>query len=788
MSATADAHRHCTCPHVFALFQKRIEGDDALMELARLRFRDAGLCPEFYAESIAELEWLLRFMPSATSPLMVHLPREVSLFEKTGRKLVIDFARYLKGKAAGIVVHDQREIPSRFDEYIAVLREMDDRLGKGAASPALFIEYAAGLDPEMYMKIFRSLPQARLVSACIDIGHLGLNRASRLYGQKHEGRDIFALRYDAPALPGLMGDLQEALVAARGEVLRVIRELGGLGKRLHLHLHDAHPLTVSPFGVSDHLSFLDKIPLSFEYRGKTEVDPMFGPAGLVRVVREALQQAGPEHVTFSFEIHPAEGRLPLGNVSNLFHHWTDKGNAERMNAWLAVLVQHHRFLLNALRTAEKGPPHGRDMIIYNLFPLLAGRFPEWEKHFLRAAEMGFNWIFINPIQKTGRSGSIYSISDYFSFNPLLVDISPGRPPEEQVREMIKSAGDMGLRVMVDLVINHCSVDAEIIRSHPEWFVWERKGRVAHPFADENGKKVVWKDLAKFDHRNTADKEGLFLFFLKIIDFLAGLGFRGFRCDAAYQLPRSLWERLIRETRKKYPDVLFFAETLGCPPDLTRKTAAAGFDYIFNSAKWWDFRSHWLMEQYALTRDIAPSISFPESHDTERLCEELKGNIDGLRQRYLFSALFSAGVMMPMGFEYGFRKRLHVVKTRPEDWEETGIDLTSFISDVNRLKTEHAIFSEDPPMELLHNGNPNVLLIWKASAHTREECLVILNKDVYQRQHFHTESLQKYLQARAPLMDISPDGRMEFIPSPFSYDLGPGQGIVLITSRDYPPED
>jgi starch synthase (maltosyl-transferring) len=788
MTPTADANRHRTCPHVFALFQKRIEGDDALLELAKLRFRDAGLFPEYYAESIAELEWLLRFMPSATSPLMVHLPRGISLFEKAGRKLVIDFARYLKNRAAGIVIHDQREIPSRFDEYVAVLKDINDRLGKSSGNSALFIEYAAGLDPEIYMNIFKSLREAPLVGACIDIGHLGLNRAGMIYGQRHDGRDIFALKYDAAALPGLMGGIQDVLVAAREEVFRVIKELGNLGRRLHLHLHDAHPLAVSPFGISDHLSFLDKVPLSFEYAGRRDVDPMFGPTGLVRVVREALQHAGPERVTFSFEIHPAEGRLPLGNASHLFPHWTDKGNAERMNAWLAVLVQNHRFLLNALRTAEKGAPPGRDMIIYNLFPLLAGTFPQWERHFLRAAEMGFNWIFINPIQKTGRSGSIYSIADYFSFNPLLIDASSGRSPEEQVRKMIRSAADIGLKVMVDLVINHCSVDAEIITSHPEWFVWERKGRVAHPFADENGKKVVWKDLAKFDHRNTADKEGLFLFFLKIVDFLAGLGVKGFRCDAAYQIPRGLWERLIRETREKYPDLLFFAETLGCPPDLTRKTAAAGFDYIFNSSKWWDFRSHWLMEQYALTRDIAPSISFPESHDTERLCEELKGNIDGLRQRYLFSALFSAGVMIPMGFEYGFRRHLHVVKTRPADWEETGIDLTPFISAVNRLKAEHAIFREDPPMELLHNGNPNVLLIWKASALTREECLVILNKDAYHRQHFYAESLQNYLQARAPLVDFSPNGRMEFIPSPFSYDLGPGQGIVLITSRDFPPGD
>lgn len=423
------------------------------------------------------------------------------------------------------------------------------------------------------------------------------------------------------------------------------------------------------------------------------------------------------------------------------------------------------------------------MIIYNLFPLLTGKFTGWESHFSRVSDMGFNWIFVNPIQRVGTSGSLYSITDYMDFNPLFVDPETERKPQEQVREMIASAEKLGLKVMVDLVINHCSTDSGLIRTHPQWFVREPDGRIAHPFAYEDGKKVVWKDLARFDHLNTQDKEGLFRFFLSVMDFLCDLGFRGFRCDAAYQVPGSLWKRLITETMKKYSGVFFFAETLGSPSDLTRKTAEAGFDYIFNSSKWWDFYSPWLMEQYLLTREIAPSISFPESHDTIRLCEELGGNIEGLKQRYLFSAFFSSGVMMPIGFEFGFRKRLHVVNTRPEDWEETGIDLTSFIGRVNSIKSERAIFQEEAPTEILHYENPNILLMWKASIRTREEALLILNKDIWNKQYFHAGELQRFLQAGAPLVDISPEYALDYIPAPFSYDLRPGQGILLITSRD-----
>lgn len=428
------------------------------------------------------------------------------------------------------------------------------------------------------------------------------------------------------------------------------------------------------------------------------------------------------------------------------------------------------------------------MIIYNLFPLLAGKFAGWEQHLLRASEMGFNWVFVNPVQNPGFSGSLYSIKDYFSFNDLLIDGESDKPPEEQLKEVIKKAEKLGLRMMIDLVINHCAVDAGLIKEHPEWFLWKKNGKIDHPFARENGKKVVWGDLAKYDHKKTKDPEGLYQFFFRVVEFLIGLGFHGFRCDAAYQIPRGLWERLIKETKAKFPDTVFFAETLGCTSDQTRRTASAGFDYIFNSSKWWDYKGAWLLEQYNLTRDTAPSISFPESHDTVRLCKELDGNIDGMKQRYLFSSLFSAGSMMPIGFEFGFRKKLHVVRTRPRSWEKTGIDLTSFIKKVNDIKGRYMIFQEEAPTEILHSDNPKILLMWKASTTTHEEALLILNKDIHHHQSFKTESLNELMQSKAPCNDVSPEYPLEFLPEPFSYDLRPGQGIVLVNARDTVLED
>lgn len=423
------------------------------------------------------------------------------------------------------------------------------------------------------------------------------------------------------------------------------------------------------------------------------------------------------------------------------------------------------------------------MRIYNLFPLLAGKFSNWLPHIERAADMNFNWIFVNPVQQPGKSESLYSIADYFTLNKKFVDTSSALSAEQQLQLAVKAAEERGMRMMVDLVINHCAIDSVLIQQHPEWFVRKSDGSIVHPSCDEDGKQVVWYDLALFDHRNTSDPEGLFRYFYEIIEYLIQLGFTGFRADAAYQLPRKLWQRLISETKKSHPQVVFVAETLGCTPDDTRKTAQAGFNSVFNSSKWWDFSSPWLMEQYSLIREVCPSISFPESHDTPRLFEESHDNPAAMKQRYFFSALFSGGVMMPMGFEFGFKKNLHVSKTTADDWEEPNIDLCDYIRQINAIKQHYPIFQHDCPTKVINYENSAILVLWKASVTDMGEALIILNKDTWHHQHFYAENLDFYVQAGAPLVDVSPEYTMDFIPQPFSYDLRPGQGFVMITQRD-----
>jgi starch synthase (maltosyl-transferring) len=422
------------------------------------------------------------------------------------------------------------------------------------------------------------------------------------------------------------------------------------------------------------------------------------------------------------------------------------------------------------------------MVLYNLFPPLVGPFNCWAPHLKRAADMGFNWVFFNPVQRLGASGSLYSIADYFKFNPKFLQPESTAGEEEQFRNVIDQAHGLGVQVLIDLVINHCAIDSPLTREHPEWFVREPDGRVANAWCEHNRQKVVWNDLAQIDHYHSPDPEGLYRYCLSVVEYLLDLGIDGFRCDAAYKVPRKFWKRLIQDARHRKADACFLAETLGCTADQTKETARAGFNYVFNSSKYWNLHDPWLLAQYNLLRESTRSISFPESHDTPRLAEEFYGSVDALKQHYLFSALFSAGVMIPIGFEFGFRKPLHVIKTSPADWETTNIDLCSYIAKVNGIKKNHPVFMEESSTQILNSPNPNVLLLWKGSTKRPHEALLILNKDSWHHQEFYTDHFRHFVQSGAPLQDVSPEYPLEFIPEPFHYALRPGQGIVLVTSR------
>ena len=93
-----------------------------------------------------------------------------------------------------------------------------------------------------------------------------------------------------------------------------------------------------------------------------------------------------------------------------------------------------------------------------------------------------------------------------------------------------------------------------------------------------------------------------------------LGFEGFVCRSAAFGPPAERAKLIAAAQPPKRRELFVADTLGVGAGGAAALQGAGFDYIFNSAGWWDFRSDWLLEEQRQLSLIASTLSFAESRD------------------------------------------------------------------------------------------------------------------------------------------------------------------------------
>jgi starch synthase (maltosyl-transferring) len=373
-------------------------------------------------------------------------------------------------------------------------------------------------------------------------------------------------------------------------------------------------------------------------------------------------------------------------------------------------------------------------LIYNLFPRLAGPCDRWLPHAERAAGMGFNWLFVNPIHLPGFSGSLYAIKEYDLLNPAFLPDGTHDQRLDVLRPTLQRIAQCGLAPMVDLVLNHTAIDSSLVTQHPDWYMRDNQGQVQNPYAvdpDDPRKKTVWGDLAEIDNRDSPDRERLWEFWGCLVDRYLDLGFHGFRCDAAYKVPVELWRFLIGRALRVNPQAVFWAENLGCTLEETRALGEAGFHFFCNSSKWWNFKDAWCLTQHREFQDM-PSIAFPETHDTPRLAAESGGNEAVQRQRYAFAALFSSGLMMPIGYEFGFQRSLHVVTTTPDDWEATRWDLQSFILAVNRWKLDVPLWHGEGKFVQRSLNNPDLCVLERWSLENTDSwALVLLNTNVHE---------------------------------------------------------
>ena len=160
--------------------------------------------------------------------------------------------------------------------------------------------------------------------------------------------------------------------------------------------------------------------------------------------------------------------------------------------------------------------------------------------------LGVNCVWLNPIHPTPNCDDGYDVADFYGVDPRLGNLG-------DFVELIHQADDRGLRVMIDLVINHTSDKHpwfEAARSDPEspfrdYYVWSderppdyQQGmvfpgvQVATWTRDRKAKAWYYHRFYDFEPELNATNPRVREEVKKIAAFWLQLGVAGFRMDAA----------------------------------------------------------------------------------------------------------------------------------------------------------------------------------------------------------------------------------------------------------------
>jgi glycosidase len=202
-----------------------------------------------------------------------------------------------------------------------------------------------------------------------------------------------------------------------------------------------------------------------------------------------------------------------------------------------------------------------------------GTFTAFEKHLPRLKEMGVDilWIMpINPIgeiNRKGTLGSYYAVKDYQKVNPEFGTI-------DDLKQMVSTAHDLGMYVIIDWVANHTSWDNWMIQSHPDWYTRDSLEIIIAPVAD-------WTDVADLNY----DVPELREYMAQSLEFwVKEANIDGYRCDVAGMVPIDFWDN-VRTRLDSIKPVFMLAEW-------ESNEAMSAFDMVYG----WEM--HHIMNQIA----------------------------------------------------------------------------------------------------------------------------------------------------------------------------------------------
>ena len=268
-------------------------------------------------------------------------------------------------------------------------------------------------------------------------------------------------------------------------------------------------------------------------------------------------------------------------------------------------------------------------------------------------------------------GSYYAVSDFKKVNPEFGTI-------EDFRNLVKTAHENGIYVILDWVPNHTGWDHVWIKNHPEYYTQNAKGEIIDPINPETGKSWGWTDVADLNYDNQNLRKAMtadMMYWIKNEDI------DGFRCDVAGNVPLDFWQQAIPQLRKQ-KNIFMLAEAW--EPALLKNN-------LFDMAYAWD--GHHTLNKIAQGKEPVKQfdayiekinknyeandilMNFVDNHDENSWNGTIKSRLGEAEEAMTALTYLMPGMpLVYSGNEYGLEHSLKffekdsIPKTKGKQWE------------------------------------------------------------------------------------------------------------------------
>lgn len=292
----------------------------------------------------------------------------------------------------------------------------------------------------------------------------------------------------------------------------------------------------------------------------------------------------------------------------------------------------------------------------------------------RKATGGDNSKFASDMPKEEQHkylGSYYAVSDFKKVNPEFGTI-------EDFRNLVQTAHENGIYVILDWVPNHTGWDHVWIKEHPEFYTKNAKGEIIDPINPETGKTWGWTDVADLNYDNQNLRKEMTS---DMLHWIKNENIDGFRCDVAGNVPLDFWKQAIPQLRKE-KNIFMLAEAW--EPALLK-------DNLFDMAYGWD--GHHTLNKIAQGKETVKNfdayiekiikdyeandilMNFVDNHDENSWNGTIKSRLGAAEEAMTALTYFMPGMpLIYSGNEYGLEHSLKffekdsIPKTKGKQWE------------------------------------------------------------------------------------------------------------------------